>query len=176
MRLLDLLLSLSGLVLFFPLIILVYIINLIIYGSPLFFQERLGLNSRKFILVKFRTMKIGTQNLPTHLVNKKNITFFGRCIRHLKIDELPQLWNVLVGDMSIVGPRPCLNTQKKLISERYKRGIFKMKPGITGLAQIRGVTMSKPILLAKTDLEMMKNMSLINYFRYIFLTLFVILK
>ena len=97
-------------------------------------------------------------------------------LRTLKIDELPQLWNVLIGEMSIVGPRPCLVTQKKLINERYKRGVFKMKPGITGLSQIKGVTMSNPILLAKTDFQMMKKMSLINYFCYIFLTLSPVIK
>lgn len=176
MRILDIILSLIGLILLFPIIFLVYILNLMIYGSPLFFQERVGLNLKVFILVKFRTMKIGTRNAATHLIDKKSITVFGKLLRILKIDELPQLWNVLIGEMSIVGPRPCLVTQKKLINERHKRGVFKMKPGITGLAQVKGVTMSNPILLAKTDFQMVKKMTLINYFRYIFLTLLSIIK
>lgn len=176
MRTLDIILSLIGLILLFPLMFLVYILNLMIYGSPLFFQERIGYNLKIFTLVKFRTMKIGTRNAATHLIDKKSITVFGKLLRSLKIDELPQLWNVLIGEMSIVGPRPCLVTQKKLINERYKRGVFKMKPGITGLSQIKGLTMSNPILLAKTDFQMMKKMSLINYFCYIFLTLSSIIK
>ncbi len=176
MRVLDIILSLIGLILLFPLIFLVYILNLIIYGSPLFFQERVGLNLKIFTLVKFRTMKIGTRNVATHLIDKKSITVFGKLLRILKIDEIPQLWNVLIGEMSIVGPRPCLATQKKLIHERDKRSVFKMKPGITGLAQIKGVTMSNPILLAKIDSQMMKNISLMNYFCYIFLTLLSIIK
>lgn len=175
MRIFDILISISGLVLLFPFLFLIYILNFIIYGSPLFFQERIGLNSKTFILIKFRTMKIGTPNAATHLINKKNITVFGNFLRILKIDELPQLWNVLIGEMSIVGPRPCLKSQKKLIYERNKRGVFRIKPGVTGLAQIKGVTMSDPILLAKTDLKMMKKMSLINYFYYIFLTLLSII-
>lgn len=176
MRILDIILSLVGLVLFFPLIFFVYILNLMIYGSPLFFQKRVGLNLKIFTLIKFRTMKIGTRNAATHLIDKKSITVFGKFLRILKIDELPQLWNVLIGDMSIVGPRPCLATQKELINERNKRGVFKMKPGITGLAQIKGVTMSNPILLAKTDFQMIKKISLMNYFCYIFLTLSLIIK
>lgn len=175
-RIIDIVLALIGLILLFPLLLIIYIINLIIYGSPLFVQERVGLNSKVFILIKFRTMKIGTRNMATHLIDEKNITVFGKLLRTLKIDELPQLWNVLLGEMSIVGPRPCLVTQKKLIYERKKKKVFKMKPGLTGLAQIKGITMSNPILLAKTDFQMMKKMTLLNYFCYIFLTLSSIIK
>ena len=116
-------------------------------------------------------MKIGTKSQSTHLVNKSNITKIGCFLRKFKIDELPQLINVLLGDMSIVGPRPCLINQKKLIFERKKRGVFQVRPGITGLAQIKGINMAKPILLSKTDREMIQNkINIINYFRYILLT------
>jgi lipopolysaccharide/colanic/teichoic acid biosynthesis glycosyltransferase len=97
-------------------------------------------------------------------------------LRKFKIDELPQLWNVLIGDMSLVGPRPCLPNQKRLIIERKKRGIYKVKPGITGLAQVFGINMSGPVLLAKTDLKMIKQMNLFYYFYYIFKTVFIIFK
>jgi lipopolysaccharide/colanic/teichoic acid biosynthesis glycosyltransferase len=84
--------------------------------------------------------------------------------------------NVLLGDMSLVGPRPCLVNQSKLINERKKKGIFKIRPGITGLAQIKGITMKTPTLLAKTDLEMIKQINIFNYFYYIVLTIFLIFK
>ena len=116
-------------------------------------------------------MKIGTVSTSTHLVNTSNINIYGYFLRKFKIDEIPQLWNVLVGEMSIVGPRPCLINQKKLISERKKRGVFKVKPGITGLAQILGITMKTPTLLANTDLKMIKQMSLTYYLYYILKTI-----
>ena len=122
-------------------------------------------------------MKIGTKSKSTHLVNKSNITKIGYFLRKFKLDELPQLFNVLLGDMSIVGPRPCFTKQKKLIFERKKRGVFNVRPGITGLAQIKGIDMAKPILLSKTDKKMIQNkINIINYFRFIFLTFFLIIK
>ena len=87
-----------------------------------------------------------------------------------------QLWNVLIGDMSLVGPRPCLFNQRTLINERIKRGIFKIKPGITGLAQIKGIAMKNPTLLAKTDLEMIKHFNVFNYLYYILATILLIFK
>jgi lipopolysaccharide/colanic/teichoic acid biosynthesis glycosyltransferase len=81
-----------------------------------------------------------------------------------------------MGDMSLVGPRPCLSNQKRLITERKKRGIYKVKPGITGLAQISGINMSRPLLLAKTDLKMIKQMNLFYYFYYIFKTVLLIFR
>jgi lipopolysaccharide/colanic/teichoic acid biosynthesis glycosyltransferase len=121
-------------------------------------------------------MKIGTISKSTHLVSKYNITNTGYFLRKFKIDELPQLLNVLVGHMSIVGPRPCLTNQKLLIRERKKRGIFKVRPGITGLAQIKGITMKHPTLLAKTDLQMIKQLNVFNYCYYIVVTMLLIFK
>jgi len=104
------------------------------------------------------------------------ITPFGYFLRFTKLDEVPQLLNVLIGDMSLVGPRPCLSSQRKLINERKKRGVFKVKPGITGLAQISGINMKTPTLLAKTDLKMIKKINIFYYFYYILKTLLLILK
>ena len=84
------------------------------------------------------------------------------------------MWNVFLGDMSLVGPRPCLYNQRKLIYERKKRGVFKVRPGITGLGQISGIDMKTPTLLSKTDQKMIKNMSLYNYFYYILRTIYKI--
>ena len=176
-RFLDIIISIIGIALFFPFLIIFLIIGWFDTGAPIYIQKRLGLNLKTFNLIKFRTMKIETKLSATHLVEKSNITATGYFFRKFKIDELPQLLNVLVGDMSIVGPRPCLTNQKKLIFERKKRGVFKVKPGITGLAQIEGVNMAKPVLLSKTDLKMIqKKINIKNYFKYILLTIFLIIK
>ena len=170
MRFLDILFSLLGLVIFLPLFFLIFIIGLFDTGSPLFIQKRVGLNLKSLNLLKFRTMKIKTLSSGTHLVDPSNITYFGSFLRKYKADELLQLWNVFIGDMSLVGPRPCLFNQKKLIKERKKRGVFKVKPGITGLAQVSGVTMKTPTILSKIDSKMIKQMNLYYYFYYIIKT------
>lgn len=176
-RFLDILISITSLVLFSPFLIVFFIIGWFDTGSPLYIQQRVGLNLKNFSLVKLRTMKIGTKSKSTHLISRSNITHVGYFLRKYKIDEIPQLFNVLAGDMSIVGPRPCLTNQKQLIRERKKRGIFKARPGITGLAQIKGINMAEPILLSKTDKKMIQNkINIINYFRYILLTFFLILN
>ena len=175
-RFFDFLFALLGLVIFLPLIILIFLIGLIENGSPLFIQKRIGYKQKLFTLIKFRTMRKNTKSLATHLVSNSMITPFGHLLRNTKLDEIPQLLNVLTGDMSFVGPRPCLPSQKKLISERKKRGVFSNKPGITGLAQVSRINMKTPTTLAKTDSKMIKNMSIYNYFYYIFKTIFLILK
>jgi len=103
-------------------------------------------------------------------VETSAITKLGSFLRKSKLDELPQLINVFMGDMSLVGPRPNLFNQEELISERVKRGVYAVRPGITGLAQIHKIDMSTPQLLAETDAKMIKNLSVINYFFYIFKT------
>ena len=137
---------------------------------------RVGINQYPFLLLKFRTMRRNTLLVATHLIDDKAITPYGNFLRRTKLDEIPQLLNVLSGDMSLVGPRPCLLNQRKLIKERKKRGVFKVKPGITGLAQISGVNMKTPTLLSKTDFKMIKKMNLFYYFYYIFKTILQILK
>ena len=170
LRILDVVISGLGLLLLSPIICLVFIIIYLENKSPIFSQERLGKNKEKFILIKFRTMKLDTTNCATHLVNPNKVTYIGKFLRKTKLDELPQLWNVLKGDMSMVGPRPCLLSQKELINAREKYGIYKIKPGITGLAQIRKIDMSNPEKLANLEKKMMKNYNLYYYFYYIFLT------
>ena len=173
-RLLDIIFSFIGLIILMPLLFLLLLIAWLETGSPLFIQKRVGYNLNSFRLIKFRTMKVGTMSIGTHLINKSSVTFFGHFLRKTKLDELPQLWNVLRGNMSLVGPRPCLFNQKKLIQERKKRKVFNVRPGITGLAQIKGISMSTEVLLAQTDSKMIKKMSLFYYFYYIFFSIFVI--
>lgn len=169
-RSIDVLVSFFGLLLGAPLLALLWLIGWLDNGAPLFCQKRVGQYQRPFVLLKFRTMRLDTVSMPTHLVDATAVTAFGQFLRRTKLDELPQLWNVLGGKMSLVGPRPCLFNQKKLIAERAALGVFDVRPGITGLAQISNVDMSTPELLAKTDAEMLATMSVANYFKYIFLT------
>ena len=174
-RFFDFLFSLIGLIFLSPLLVLIFFIGLFDSGSPLFIQSRVGYNLKSFSLIKFRTMPKGVRSVGTHLIKDIKLSSFGYFLRRTKLDEIPQLLNVLFGNMSLVGPRPCLFNQKKLINERKKRGVFKVRPGITGLAQITGINMKTPTLLAKTDQKMVKDMSLFNYFYYIFKTIFKII-
>ena len=171
-RIIDIFLSSLGLILFSPLIFIVYLIIYAENRSPIFYQERIGLKMKSFLLVKFRTMNIGTGNYATHLVDPRRISMIGKLLRKTKIDELHQLWNVLKGEMSIVGPRPCLSCQKELIKVRIKFNIYNTKPGITGLAQISGIDMSDPYALAETERKMLRNFNIFSYFYYIILTVF----
>jgi lipopolysaccharide/colanic/teichoic acid biosynthesis glycosyltransferase len=169
-RVFDIVFSFIGLILGFPVLLILIVIGYFDTGSPIFVQERVGKNLKPFKLIKFRTMKVGTSSVASHLVQSSSITSFGSFIRKTKLDELPQLINVFLGQMSLVGPRPNLFNQEQLISERQKLNIYDHKPGITGLAQLRNIDMSTPKLLAETDSEMISNMNLKNYFRFIFQT------
>jgi len=175
MRYFDLLFSLIGLIILLPLLILIFFIGLLDNGSPLFIQKRVGYNFKSFSLIKFRTMPIGVRSAGTHLIKNVKLSYFGSFLRRTKIDEIPQLINVFFGQMSLVGPRPCLYNQRKLIRERKKRGVFNVRPGITGLAQVSGINMKTPTLLAKTDQNMIQNMCFYNYFYFIFKTIFKII-
>jgi lipopolysaccharide/colanic/teichoic acid biosynthesis glycosyltransferase len=169
-RFFDVLFSLLGLVFGSPVLLILMLIGLFDTGSPLFRQERVGRYQRPFTLVKFRTMKKDTASVASHLASTASITPFGRFLRQTKLDELPQLWNVLKGDMSLVGPRPGLFNQEELTAERAKRGVFDVRPGVTGLAQVSDIDMSTPQLLAETDQRMIRELNLTNYFRYIIMT------
>ena len=175
-RIFDFLFSLIGLIFLLPLLIFVFFFGLFDTGSPLFIQKRVGYNRKSFLLIKFRTMPVGVRSAGTHLINNIKLSYYGSFLRRTKIDEIPQLLNVFLGDMSLVGPRPCLLNQRKLINERKKRGVFKVRPGITGLAPINDIDMKTPTLLAKIDQKMIKQMNLYNYFYYIFKTIIKIVR
>lgn len=169
-RFLDFAFALLGLVFGFPVFLLLTIIGFFDTGSPIFRQERVGRHKKAFTLVKFRTMRKDTASVASHLASADSITPFGRFLRRTKLDELPQLWNVLKGEMSLVGPRPGLFNQEELTAERDSRGVFEARPGITGLAQLNDIDMSTPQLLAETDQKMLQSLSVIYYFRYVFQT------
>ena len=171
-RIFDILFSFFGLLILSPVILTLLLIGLFDTGSPLFRQERVGVNQKPFNLLKFRSMHVNTQAVATHLVQVSAITNWGSFLRKSKLDELPQLFNVLMGDMSFVGPRPNLFNQLELIEEREKRGVYAIRPGITGLAQINKIDMSTPQLLAETDAKMIDHLNVWYYFKYIFLTVF----
>lgn len=170
-RIFDLVLSFIGLFFLSPVILAVCIVNRLSCKEPIFLQERLGRNQVPFTVIKFRTMDANTPLVASHLVSASAITPLGYFLRRTKLDELPQLWNVFKGEMSLVGPRPGLPNQPDLTAAREKLGVFVVRPGITGLSQVSGIDMSTPELLAKTDAEMIASMSIKNYFRYIFLTI-----
>lgn len=169
-RFFDFVFSLFGLLFLFPVLLILALFGFFDTGSPIFKQERIGRNKKLFILVKFRTMSKDTASVASHLSDSSAITKFGSFLRKTKLDELPQLWNVLKGDMSLVGPRPGLPNQIELKEERKKLDVFSARPGITGLSQVSGIDMSTPELLAETDAKMIGNLDLKNYFKYIFLT------
>jgi len=169
-RIFDAIFSLLGLVFGFPVLVIIWVLVLFDTGYPIFRQERVGRYMQTFTLVKFRTMSKGTAYVASHLASSSSITPLGSFLRKTKLDELPQLWNVLKGEMSLVGPRPNLFNQEELINSRNELGVYDVRPGITGLSQIKDIDMSTPALLAKTDAEMISTMSVANYFKYIFLT------
>lgn len=169
-RILDFIFSLLGLICASPVLLVLVLIGVFDTGSPIFYQVRVGRNKKPFTLVKFRTMSVGTASVASHLASASSITPFGNFLRRSKLDELPQLWNVLKGEMSLVGPRPCLFNQEELIAERDKHGVFNIRPGITGLAQVNAIDMSTPKLLAETDAKMIASLTLKNYFTYILQT------
>ena len=170
LRVLDIIFSLLGLVLGFPVLLMIYLVGLFDTGAPLFRQERVGRHQKPFTLVKFRTMRVGTASVASHLADTNAITPMGQFLRRTKLDELPQLWNVLKGEMSLVGPRPGLFNQQELLNARASQGVFSARPGITGQAQVSGIDMSTPELLAKTDAKMLADLTVKAYFRYIFQT------
>jgi O-antigen biosynthesis protein WbqP len=171
-RIFDILFSSFGILILSPIILLLLIIGLFDTGSPLFRQERMGLFQKPFYLLKFRSMHINAPSVATHLASATAITPFGSFLRKSKLDEIPQLLNVFMGDMSLVGPRPNLFNQTELIEERQKREVYSIRPGITGLSQIQKIDMSTPQFLAETDARMIAELNEWFYFKYIFLTLF----
>lgn len=141
-RTLDIVLSFLGMIVLSPFfLLLVLAIKLDSKGPVLFKQKRIGLHKKHFYILKFRTMRIDTpKDTPTHLLENPEqwITKVGKFLRKTSLDELPQIWNIFVGDMSIIGPRPALWNQYDLIEERDRYGANDVLPGLTGWAQIHG--------------------------------------
>lgn len=170
-RIFDIMLGLMLAPIALPLCLLIAIpIALESRASPLFFQTRLGFREQPFRLLKMRTMHAATPSVASHHINANSILVTGRLLRRLKIDELPQIWNVFNGTMSFVGPRPGLPTQLDLLAARREHGVFALMPGITGVAQIRGIDMSTPETLAIADKSYDQPWSLIRDLRILWAT------
>lgn len=179
-RLLDKIISSIGIVfLALPILIIAIIIKFDSPGPVFFKQKRIGINKKYFFIYKFRTMRIDTpKDTPTHLMKdpEKYITKIGKFLRKTSLDELPQIYNILIGDMSIIGPRPALWNQDDLVAQRDKYGANNIKPGLTGLAQISGRDELEISEKARLDGEYVKNMSFLFDCKCFFKTIFSILK
>ncbi len=140
-RLMDLVMALSALMVFaVPMLLIAAAIKLTSPGPVLYWSDRVGRDNRLFKMPKFRSMRVGTPAVATHLLNdsRRWITPIGRFLRVTSLDELPQIWNILTGEMSVVGPRPALFNQDDLVAARTAQGVHRLVPGLTGWAQING--------------------------------------
>ena len=175
-RLLDITASFFGILMLSPFLLCIICIIKISSPGPAFFrQKRVGLNKKFFTILKFRTMFINTpRDIPTHLLENPHayITPIGRILRKTSLDELPQLFNILKGDMSVVGPRPALWNQDDLVAERDKYGANDIRPGLTGLAQINGRDELPIAVKAVYDGNYVEKMSLLLDTKIAFLTVF----
>ena len=162
-RAFDLLVASASLIIASPVVLAcMAAIRLSSRGPAIFRQSRLGLNETTFTCFKLRTMYEETPEAPSHETSASAVTPLGRWLRRLKFDELPQLWNVLRGDMSLVGPRPCLPAQTELIEARRAFELHRIRPGMTGVAQAGGIDMSDPQRLAEVDATYLQKMSLLT--------------
>ncbi len=151
-RVIDVSFSLAILILFFWGLALIWLfVRLQSDGPGIFAQERVGRSGKIFSCYKFRTMYLDTANKATHEVSARSITPLGKFLRRTKLDELPQVFNILKGELSLVGPRPCLPIQAQLVHLRTVNGVLNVLPGITGLAQVNQIDMSDPETLVKWD-------------------------
>jgi O-antigen biosynthesis protein WbqP len=179
-RLIDIILSCIGMVILSPIfLVLIIAIKLDSKGPVLFKQKRIGIHKTHFSILKFRTMRIDTpKDIPTHLLENPDqwITKVGKFLRKTSLDELPQIWNIFVGQMSIVGPRPALWNQYDLIAERDKYGANDVPVGLTGWAQVNGRDELPIPEKAELDGEYVKRFGLIMDVRCFFKTIFSVLK
>lgn len=176
-RLIDVSISLFLLLILSPfLLIIVFIIKIQDGGTVFFTQRRVGYHQRLFAIYKFRSMPLGTPNVESHQTHLINITPFGKFIRRTNIDELPQLYNILKGDMSLVGPRPSLPNQDELIKLRTEFGVYSCKPGLTGLAQINSYNNMPTIVKATFDAEYANSITFLNDVKIVFKTLIYLTK
>lgn len=179
-RLIDMVLSALGLlVLAIPMLVIAVIVKLDSKGPVLFWQKRVGIHKRTFMMPKFRSMYTETPaNMPTHMLSdpQRWITRSGKVLRKLSLDELPQIWSIFVGDMSIIGPRPALWNQDDLVAERDKYGANDVRPGLTGWAQINGRDELEIPYKAKLDGEYVEKMSFAFDCKCFFGTIVSVLK
>ena len=179
-RLIDVVLSgMALLILAVPLLIFALIVKIDSKGPALFWQKRVGLHKETFMMPKFRSMYTETpSDMPTHLLNDPSrwITPVGKIYRKLSIDELPQLWSIFTGKMSIIGPRPALWNQEDLIAERDKYGANDVRPGLTGWAQINGRDELEIPVKARLDGEYVERMSFLFDCKCFFGTILAVLK
>jgi O-antigen biosynthesis protein WbqP len=179
-RLIDIILSFVGVTILSPIfLVLIIAIKLDSRGPVLFKQKRIGINKTHFNILKFRTMRIDTpKDTPTHLLEnpEQYITKMGKFLRKTSLDELPQIWNILMGQMSVIGPRPALWNQYDLIAERDKYGANDVPPGLTGWAQINGRDELPIDIKAKLDGEYVQRISLWMDIKCFFGTLISVVK
>ena len=178
-RLMDSALALiAGLILFFPILMVAVAVRSTSKGPALYWSDRVGRNNGIFKMPKFRSMRIGTPTLATHLMGnpKEYLTPIGSLLRRSSLDELPQLWSILIGDMSLVGPRPALFNQQDLIELRTKFGVHLLLPGITGWAQVNGrdeLSIEDKVAL---DIYYLKNQSLWLDIKILWMTLIKVIR
>lgn len=172
-RAVDLGFALAILVFFWWLLAIIWIVVCTTSRGPgLFRQVRVGRGGKTFTCYKFRTMYLSTPQAATHEISQAAVTDFGSFLRRTKLDELPQIFNIFANQMSLVGPRPCLPSQKELILERQRRGVLDALPGITGLAQVNNIDMADPQLLSRYDQAYVQRQSLLLDLQIIWQTLF----
>ncbi len=155
------LICITGLIIMSPFLLFATLVIILEDGIPVFFiQERVGKNNKTFKIIKIRTLKKDAPNTGTHQLDQKYQLICGKLFRKIKLDEFPQLINVIKGDINLIGPRPGLISQTELTKTRSAKGIYEIKPGITGLSQVLGYDMSDPIKLAEIDKLYIENQSI----------------
>lgn len=178
-RLFDLILGLAALaILAAPIVLVALAVRLTSKGPALYWSDRVGMHNRIFKMPKFRSMRVGTPAVATHLLSdpKSHLTPIGSFIRKTSLDELPQLWSILKGDMSFVGPRPALFNQDDLIALRTEKGVDKLVPGLTGWAQVNGrddIPLDRKVQL---DCEYLQRQSLLFDIQILWLTFLKVVK
>lgn len=178
-RSLDFLMAIIIAILVLPIVLLVTVsVRLTSAGPAIYWSNRVGKDNRVFKMPKFRTMQINTPAVATHLLDNPNryLTPIGSFLRKSSLDELPQLWSILVGDMSFVGPRPALFNQEDLIALRSQFGVDKIRPGLTGWAQVNGRDEIPIPEKVKLDVEYLTRKNIIFDFKILFLTFIKVIK
>lgn len=178
-RLFDIVLSLIGiLILSLPLLVISVLVKLTTKGPAVHWSKRIGRNNKIFLMPKFRSMFIETPQVATHLLKNTEsfVTPLGKFLRKTSLDEIPQLYSVLMGDMSLVGPRPALFNQDDLVALRTEKGIQNLRPGVTGWAQINGRDDLPILVKVEFDFQYLQKMNFVFDFKILFLTVFKVLK